>query len=178
LRERFYGKHIEMAAAPDRMLAIYLADHLAAATAGVELVRRAARNNGASTLGTSLQKLSADIEDDRRALQRIVAQLGFEESKAKEAVAWIGEKVGRLKLNGQLGGYSPLSRVLELEALSVGIEGKLALWQSLQSLPDIGGRLSAIDLDHLAERAREQRAEVEKHRLSAVREAFALGRLQ
>ena len=63
------------------------------------------------------------IEDDRRTLEGIAVELGFGESKTKEAVAWVGEKIGRLKLNGQLRGYSPLSRVLELEALAVGVSG-------------------------------------------------------
>jgi hypothetical protein len=117
--------------------------------------------------------LAAEIEDDRRTLQAIVAELGFRESKAKDAVAWFGEKVGRLKLNGQLRGYSPLSRVLELETLSVGVAGKLALWQSLQSVPALGARLPDRDLDQLAERARHQRAEIEEHRLEAARETFS-----
>ena len=71
--------------------------------------------------GDVLRRLAGEIEDDRRTLEGIVVELGFRESKAKEAVAWVGEKVGRLKLNGQIRGYSPLSRVLELEALAVGV---------------------------------------------------------
>ncbi len=161
-----------MPAAPDRLLEIYLADHLAAATAGAALAHRAARSNDGTALGEALRRLAGEIDADRETLRRIVAQLGFRESKAKDAVAWVGEKAGRLKLNGQLRGYSPLSRVLELEALSVGVAGKLALWQSLQSLPALGERLAAFDLDELAERARRQRAEIEEHRLRAAGEAF------
>ena len=159
----------------DRLLKIYLADHLAAATAGVALARRTARSNSGTEYGDFLRRLTDEIEDDRRTLQQIVATLGFRESKTKEAVAWAGEKVGRLKLNGQIRGYSPLSRVLELEALSVGVAGKLALWESLLTLQEIGRRLSRFHLDGLAERARRQRAEIEEHRLRAAREAFAHG---
>jgi hypothetical protein len=116
--------------------------------------------------------LTTEIEDDRRTLQRIVAELGLRESKTKETVAWVGEKVGRLKLNGQLRGYSPLSRALELEALSVGVAGKLALWQSLQSVPALDERLPDCDLDRLAERARRQRAEIDEERIEAAGETF------
>ncbi len=157
---------------PDRLLEIYLADHLAASAAGVALVRRSAQSNAGTALGESLRRLAAEIEDDRRTLQAIVAVLGFRESKAKDAVAWLGEKLGRLKLNGQLRGYSPLSRVLELEALSVGVAGKLALWQSLESVPGLSERLGC-DLEQLAERARRQRAEIEEHRIEAARAAFS-----
>ena len=160
---------------PDRLLEIYLADHLAAATAGVALARRTARSNAGTESGDVLRRLAGEIEDDRRTLEGIVVELGFRESKTKEAVAWVGEKVGRLKLNGQIRGYSPLSRVLELEALSVGVGGKLALWESLLAMPGIRERLSGFDLDDLAERARRQRAEIEEYRLRAARQAFAPG---
>jgi hypothetical protein len=165
-----------MSVANDRLLEIYLADHLAAATAGVALARRAARNNDGSQLGDFLRQLEVQIEADERTLRRVVAQCGFEPSKTKEAVAWAGEKLGRLKLNGQLRGYSPLSRMLELEALVVGITGKLALWQSLRQLPDIDRRLHGIDLEQLVDRARQQRQKVEEHRIEAARTAFASDR--
>ena len=161
-----------MQPAPDRLLGIYLADHLAAATAGVALAHRTARSNVGTPFGDVLRRLAGEIEEDRETLRKVVEQLGFQESKAKDAAAWVAEKLGRLKLNGQLRGYSPLSRVLELEALSVGVAGKLALWQSLQSLPGLGERLAGFDLEELAERAGRQRTEIEEQRLEAARTAF------
>ena len=161
-----------MPAEPDRLLEIYLADHLAAATAGAALARRAARNNAGNATGEFLRRLAAEIEEDRQTLARLVRELGLSRSRPKEAVASLAEKLARLKLNGRLRRYSPLSRVLELEGLSVGIAGKLALWESLQSLPTSGERLRAFDLERLAERARRQREEVEEHRLAAARAAF------
>ena len=92
------------AATPNRLLEIYLADHLAASTAGLALARRTAASNAGTALGDVLRRLAGEIEDDRRTLQGIVAELGFRESKPKEAVAWVGEKLGRLKLNGQTPG--------------------------------------------------------------------------
>jgi hypothetical protein len=160
---------------PERLLKIYLTDHRAAATAGMALAHRTARSNARTEYGDLLRRLAGEMEDDRRTLQQIVAALGFRESMTKEAVAWLGEKVGRLKLNGQITGSSPLSRVLELEALSVGVVGKLALWESLLTVPQISERLSRFHLDDLSERARRQRAEIEEWRLRAAREAFARG---
>lgn len=164
-----------MTAEPERLLEIYLADHAAAATAGAALARRAARNNATNEHGEFLHRLSAAIEEDRRSLQQIIAQLGFHESRSKEAVAWLAEKVGRLKLNGRVREYSPLSRVLELEALSVGVAGKLALWEALNAHSGAARRLSGADLEVLADRARQQRDEIEKHRLQAARKAFGPG---
>ena len=164
-----------MPASPERLLEIYLADHAAASRAGLELARRVAHSNAASSSAEALQRLAGEIEEDRRTLKRVIAELGFREPKAKEALAWAGERAARLKLNGQIKGYSPLSRVLELEALSVGIAGKLALWQSLQSLPHVRVRLPDLDLEELAARAERQRDEVERLRRRAVSAAFSAG---
>ncbi len=162
-----------MPASPERLLEIYLADHAAAAKAGLELARRVARSNAASPLGETLQRLAKEIEEDRGTLKRVVAELGFQESRAKEALAWAGERAARLKPNGQVRGYSPLSRVIELEALSVGIAGKLALWQSLQTLTHVQERLPDLDLEELAARAQRQRDAVEEQRRAAVHDAFS-----
>ena len=70
-----------------------------------------------------------EIEEERETLERLMTQLGLKPSRPKVVAAWVVEKVGRLKLNGQVRGYSPLSRVLELESLAVGIAGKEALWK-------------------------------------------------
>lgn len=161
-----------MSPSPEHLVEIYLADHLAAASAGVDLARRSAGSNEGTEFGAALARLAGEIADDRRTLERLVAALGLRASKAKNAVARAAEKAARLKLNGQVRGYSPLSRVLELESLSVGVAGKLALWEALRE-SGIGARSPGFDLEQLAERARRQRAEIEELRLRAVREAFA-----
>ena len=53
------------------------------------------------------------------------------------------------------------------------VELLVELWQSLQSASDVAKRLAAFDLERLAERAQQQRAELEAHRLRAAHEAFA-----
>jgi hypothetical protein len=77
----------------------------------------------------------------------------------------------RLKPNGALVGYSPLSRVLDLEGLTMGITGKLELWRSLDA--SVKGDLSGIDLARLIERAEDQRDRVEDLRIRAAREALS-----
>jgi hypothetical protein len=91
----------------------------------------------------------------------------------KQLAAWAGEKLGRLKLNGQFTGYSDLSRLEELEGLSLGVEGKLSLWRSLKNVADHDSRLATADLDRLVERAQRQREELEVHRLEAAGQALA-----
>lgn len=159
-----------MSARSDRPLEIYLADHLAASTAGLELARRSARSNAGNAAGEFLRRLVVEIEEDRETLERVVTQLGFKPSRPKKVAAWVAEKLGRLKLNGQVRGYSPLSRVLELEMLHMGITGKLQLWGALREV--FGPRLGDFDFERLIQRAESQRDRVEEQRLAAAREAF------
>jgi hypothetical protein len=93
-------------------------------------------------------------------------------SLLKTAVARVGEKLGRLKLNGRLTSYSPLSRFEELELFSVGVEGKRLLWAILDDRAD--PRLAPFDFPALQRRSEEQRAEIEVHRRAAAQTAFTV----
>jgi hypothetical protein len=157
-------------------LAIYLNDHLAGATIGVELARRAARENEGTELGEFLRGLRTEIEEDRAQLITLMRALKIPRSRPKEATAWTLEKLGRLKLNGQVTGYSPLSRLLELEGLAAGIEAKRALWAALAERSREDDSLRRLDYDALLERARRQRETLEPHRLGAAAEALVGGR--
>jgi hypothetical protein len=154
------------------LLAIYLNDHLAGATAGVELARRAARSNRDSDYGPFLAELAGQVDEDRRALLKIMNGLGIGVDRLKVIAGWTGEKLGRAKLNGRLRGYSPLSRVVELEGLSLGVRGKLALWRSLERLQSTEATLRDAELSELIARAEVQLERLEQHRLRAVDDAL------
>lgn len=153
------------------LLAIYLNDHLAGSTVGVELARRARGSNEGTGLGDFLVTLTAEIEEDRDTLQDVMEAVDAGRDRLKVTGAWAGEKLGRLKLNGSLIGYSPLSRVVEVEGLRLGVEGKACLWKMLRELAD--PRLSGFDFDALIVRAERQRDELELHRLEAGRLALS-----
>jgi hypothetical protein len=158
-------------AGPDRLLAIYLNDHLAGATLGVELARRLrSSNRGDPEMGEPLARLCAEIEEDRDTLIHLMERLGIARNPIKPALARLGERLGRLKLNGQLRGYSPLSRVLELEVLAAGIGGKIQLWNALEQ--SFGETLDGFDFHALAERADNQGQRVEDLHLAAAQRAL------
>jgi hypothetical protein len=157
----------------DSLLAIYLNDHLAGSVAGVELARRARAANEGTELGRALTEICAEIEADQRTLRQLMSRLGIGESKVKAAGGWLAEKAGRLKPNGQLRGYSPLSRVLELEGLSAGVAAKAMLWRGLEET--VGADLSDYDFAPLSARAEAQRERLEALRLEAATTAFGGG---
>lgn len=154
------------------LLAIYLNDHLAGATAGRELARRAAGSNRGSHFGSFLERLALEIDEDRDALLSVMRALDVGVDRLKVLGGWGAEKLGRAKLNGRLLGYSPLSRVVELEGLALGVTGKLALWQTLERLQPRDPRLADFDLLELIGRAERQLDELGDHRQEAVSEAF------
>jgi len=141
-----------------KYLPIYLNDHLAGATLGIELVRRTRRENRGGELGEFLAWLETQLVEDRGALLALIDK----PSLAKGSLAWLAEKAGRLKTNGHLLSYSPLSRLLELEGLKAGIEGKLSLWLALESA-------GVVEVGPLIARAHEQRERLEPHRLAAAK---------
>lgn len=148
-------------------LAIYLNDHLAGATVGVELARRLrGSNEDDPEFGPALGELCAEIEADRETLKTVMDRLGVGQSKLKPLAAVLGERLGRLKLNGQLRGYSPLSRLDELELLQIGVVGKRRLWRALEHTHS--GDLSGVDLGALAERATGQLGRLEALHLKAA----------
>jgi hypothetical protein len=155
----------------DRLLGIYLNDHLAGSSVIRDRCRAMIVANRGTELGAFLVGLLGEIIDDRRTLLELMASLGVAPSPLKTTLARVAERAGRLKPNGQLTGYSPLSRLEELELLSVGIEGKRLLWIVLGDLGD--ARLVRFDFAALVSRAEAQRSQIEPQRLAAARVAFS-----
>jgi hypothetical protein len=149
-----------------KLLAIYMNDHLAGSTGGVELARRTRASNEGTEFGSPLAQICEEIEADRDALEAAMEELGVGKSPYKPHLGWLGEKLARAKPNGQLRGYSPLSRVIELESLVLGITGKLRLWQLLGELV---GDQTSTDFPALIARAEDQRTVVEGLQLRAAR---------
>lgn len=153
------------------LLGIYLNDHLMGATAGVELFRRASGSAPTAVKG-ELDRLAAAVTQDRESLLSLMRRLGVPVRRYKVIGGWAAEKVGRVKLNGSLLGRSPLSDLVELEGLVLGVQGKAAGFRALRSLAEHDGRLDAAELDRLIARAEEQGEALERLRLRAVDKAF------
>lgn len=153
-----------------KLFGIYLNDHLAGSVVGSRLVRRIVKHNEGNHYGSEAARLAEEIEQDKETLESLMDRLGVRKKKTRLAIATVGETLGRLKPNGRLIGYSPLSRVVELEGLTIGIAGKLELWQSLKAT---GEQVDGIDADQLIQRAESQRDRAADLRLRAAREAFS-----
>lgn len=157
----------------EKLLKIYLNDHLAGSVGGIELAKRCQSNNEGSPLGDFLADFLSKVRDSQNDLEQLMDSLGAPKDPVKQAAVWVAEKLGRLKLNGQLTGYSDLSRVLELEGLCLGVEGQLELWRALRHVSKTDDRLAILDYDSMIDRAEGLREGLEQHRLEAAARAFA-----
>ena len=153
-----------------KLFGVYLNDHLTGSVVGTRLARRIAKHNEGNHYGSEASRLADEIQQDKDTLESLMDRLDVRQKKFRLVLAAITETAGRLKPNGKFVGYSPLSRVIELEALTIGITGKLELWQSLKAT---GERVDGFDADELIGRAENQRDRVKDLRLQAAREAFA-----
>ncbi len=151
----------------DRFLAIYLKDHLAGATLGVEMARRLrSSNRGDPEFGQPLARICSEIEADQETLVGLMEHLQISRDPVKPVLAKAAERLGRLKLNGRIRGYSPLSRVLELEILVGLVGGKMQLWNALEQ--SFGESLDGFDFHDLAARADNQGRRLEDLHLAAA----------
>jgi hypothetical protein len=158
------------------LLGVYLNDHLAGATAGLELVRRtAASAEPGSESAQVLKRLVSEIAADRFALIKIMTILGIKIRGYKVFAAWAGEKAGRLKLNGHLLTRSPLSDLEEAEILRLGVEGKAAGWRTLRAVAEHDSRLDTGQLDELLSRATRQSDALEGLRVRIAEQVLAGG---
>lgn len=151
-----------------QLLAIYLNDHLAGATGGVRLAYRTARSHGDDDTGREMAGLARQIAEDRRSLMRIMSDLGVPLRRERIALGALAELAGRLKTNGRALRRSPLSDVLELEAMRLGVEGKAACWRTLFTLADGEAALDRGRLAELARRAQTQIATLESLRTGSA----------
>jgi len=155
-----------------RLLGIYLNDHLAGATAGAALARRARAGARSRDLAAALETVAPQIDEDRTTLLGLMRRLGVPVRPYKVAAGRAAELVGRLKPNGRLRERSPLTDLVELDGLLTGIAGKAALWRNLRAIADQPAGPTAAELDALVARADSQRAALERVRPAVVREAF------
>lgn len=156
----------------NQYLGIYLNDQLAMGVLWRDMARRAQRNNQGTELGEALAAVAQGITEDVATVREIMRRVGVRMNPVKPMLAAGAERLGRFKLNGSLTSYSPLSRFVELELLTMGIEGKKQLWATLRDLAGFATTIPEIDFAALVERAEQQRVTLEPFRVRAGTEAL------
>jgi hypothetical protein len=149
----------------------YLNDHLAGSISALELIAHWVEVHKGETLGNFFAETEREIKADQDSLRDVMRALGVEESKVRQAGAWVAEKVGRARLI--IAGDEPgsLGLVLTLEGLIMGVTGKKLMWRALVAakLPQLNG----YNFEELQRRAEQQIQKIEAERIRAGRQAFS-----
>jgi hypothetical protein len=155
----------------------YLNDHLAGAMLGSDLAEQIRERAEGTPLGETMATIAPQIEEDRQSLIDLMESIGTSKNPVKQATAWLGEKASRPKFSGFTAGEPEYGTFIALETLTLGVAGKLSLWEALKEHKDGDGyqALGAIDLEALADRARAQHDTLERERLAAGKRALAGG---
>ena len=146
-------------------LMTYLNHHLDDETLGMELARRAGAEHHGTQLGTFLELLSWELEDDRETLVALMRELGV--GRNLTAIrATVTEAVKNLRLRGA----SPLSTLVALESLDQRINEKLDMWSELRA--GVGDRVDGFDFDAQIHRVELQAEALVQRRLAVASEAL------
>ena len=151
----------------------YLNDHRAGARFAIELLERLSDFDSDPSLAEFAAELLPQIEEDYAVLNRIAVAQNTDANIVKEFAGWIAEKLSRAKL--RLNQDPSIGAFESLEMLSLGILGKLKLWEVLQMLGNEVKCLEGIDFVQLLTRAQHQHDLVEGKRKSLARRTFVTG---
>ena len=96
-------------------LATYLEDHLAGASAAIDLLESLRDQHASEPLGPLAAQWLDAITDDRKTLLQLIDRVEHGPHVGKEAAAWLAEKVSRAKLGrvskGDLGTFQALESI-------------------------------------------------------------------
>jgi len=110
----------------DKPMDVYLNDHLAGAMLGSDLAEQIEEQNTGTPLGDVMARVAAEIEQDRQTLIDLMEAMDTSKNPVKQVTGWVAEKASRTKFSGLTSGEPELGTFMALEAMSLGVEGKLS----------------------------------------------------
>lgn len=154
-----------------RLLNLYLSDHLTGASAGAARISRMASDFVDTPVFATLSSIEAEIRAERSFLAQLVDDLGMRQMRHRQAIAVVGERLGRLKGNGRVLARSPMTLLLEAELMRSAVLGKRGVWQTLaENAEDLG--LDPSVFHELSARALHQHERLDEVHAYARRTAF------
>lgn len=133
----------------------YLEQHWMGAGGGLALFRRVTDTHRGTDVGREMAELTALVADAREQLRGVLDTLGVEPPRVMALVASVGEKVGRLKPNGNPFRREYDTDLVEFDALRTGVSGQVALWEVLEEAARHDDRLDVAAMGAMCARARD-----------------------
>jgi hypothetical protein len=159
--------HIDM----NDPLAAYLHDHLAGSSFAVELLEKLRAEFTGAPSGEVARELLEQVQTDRQTLEQLIAKVGKANPDLYDALGWIAERISRIKLKHD--NPSGIGAFEAFETISLGILGKRALWEALQTYQSVDSRIAGFDYAALIARAEQQYQTANQYRLELTRSALS-----
>lgn len=154
-------------------LAIYLKDHLAGSEAGLEILEHIEAAHGVGRISDITTRIRREIEGERTVLTQLLEKLDASTSVPRRVAGWMSEKALELKLFANDPGNGALRLFEAVEAIKLGVHGKLGLWKALAANAPQIPVLATVAYEPLIKQAEEQEELLEILRIEASRVAFA-----
>jgi hypothetical protein len=154
----------------DHPLVAYLHDHLAGSSFAVELLEKLASEFSGTPSGDVARDLLEQVKLDRKTLEQLIEKVGKANPDLYDALGWIAERVSRIKLKHD--DPSGIGALEAFETVSLGILGKRALWEALQTLQHSDRRIAGVDYPVLIGRAEQQFQRANQYRLELIHAAL------
>ncbi len=139
-------------------LAHYLRIHLTGSAGGIELFGRGERMADPHAR-TVLSDIRRELVVERHQQLQMARRAGIRPAPLLALGAKVGERISRLKPNGDPVRRTPLSDLVDLEAMRTAVSGKVAGWEALLS---VAGHHEGLDRDELAALARQGERQLEQ----------------
>lgn len=118
-------------------LGTYLNDHLAGSVAGAERFARLAAALAQTPVGPTIEQIAREVAEERDELRSVIEALDVRpQNRVKQAGAWVGEHLVRVKASRRSLRKRRTDALLEVELLRSALVGKLGVWQVLEDLGD------------------------------------------
>jgi len=137
----------------DDPIVSYLHGHWAGSGFAVELLEKLSAEFSGTPTGDIARELVQQIQIDREALHQLIDNVGKASPDLYDALGWVAERVGRIRLKHD--DPTGLGAFEAYETISLGILGKRALWETLQTHQTLDNGLAGFDYEALISRAEE-----------------------
>jgi hypothetical protein len=158
---------------PTKHLAVYLNDHLAGSEAGLEILEHIEASHGVGRIADITTRIRREIEGEREVLTQLLGKLDGATSVPRRVAGWMSEKALELKLIADDPGDGALRLLEAVEAIKLGVHGKLGLWKALAANAQQIPVLASVKYEPLIRQAEAQEELLEILRLEASKAAFA-----
>ncbi len=150
----------------------YLRIHLTGSAGGIELFGRGERMADPHAR-TVLGDIRGELVVERRQQLQMARRIGVRPAPLLALAAQVGERVSRLKPNGDPVRRTPVSDLVDLEAMRTAVSGKIAGWEALLSVADRHEGLDRAELTDLAHQGRRQLDQLSELHVAAAARALS-----